>query len=293
MREKWLYALLLTLGLSLSGSGAVAADEPGCLDCHNDPASTAHAVFDTVHRSLNGGGAAACTACHGASEEHDRRGMRAPPDVSFGPRWASAPEQRNNSCLGCHEAGDQLLWAGSAHEEENITCDNCHKAHRRADLALDHSAAERQCLSCHTAVRAQLQLPSRHPVAEGKTACSDCHNPHGGLGDSALREVTLNDNCLGCHQEFRGPFLWEHPPVAEDCALCHRPHGSVHPRLLTTRGPALCQQCHAAAFHPSIPVGAEGLPGASPNRNLLGKNCLNCHGRVHGSNHPSGARLTR
>jgi hypothetical protein len=26
---------------------------------------------------------------------------------------------------------------------------------------------------------------------------------------------------------------------------------------------------------------------------MLGKNCLNCHSQVHGSNHPSGARLTR
>jgi hypothetical protein len=36
-----------------------------------------------------------------------------------------------------------------------------------------------------------------------------------------------------------------------------------------------------------------GLPGASPNRNLLMKNCLNCHTEVHGSNHPSGVRFTR
>jgi hypothetical protein len=26
---------------------------------------------------------------------------------------------------------------------------------------------------------------------------------------------------------------------------------------------------------------------------MLGKNCLNCHSQIHGSNHPSGARLTR
>jgi hypothetical protein len=26
---------------------------------------------------------------------------------------------------------------------------------------------------------------------------------------------------------------------------------------------------------------------------LLGKGCVNCHSQVHGTNHPSGARLTR
>ena len=287
-----LAALLFTVCLALAG-GVRAADEPGCLDCPDDPQSPEHAIYTTLHGSLNGGGALACTACHGASEAHDRRGRRVPPDISFGPRWPSPVEDRNGSCLSCHESGAQLLWAGSAHQQENLGCDGCHDSHRQADLALDHGAAEAQCLDCHTEVRAQLNLPSRHPIKEGKTACRDCHNPHGGLGDSALHEVTLNDTCFDCHQEMRGPFLWEHQPVAEDCSLCHRPHGSVHDRLLTTRGPALCQQCHAAAFHPSVPYGSEGLPGAGANANVLGKNCLNCHSKVHGSNHPSGARLTR
>ncbi len=138
-----------------------------------------------------------------------------------------------------------------------------------------------------------MRLPSRHPIAEGKTECVDCHNPHGGLGDGDLHQVSVNDNCFSCHQEKRGPFLWEHPPASEDCSLCHAPHGSVNSHLLTARGPALCQQCHAAAFHPSVAYGSEGLPGGNANQNLLGKNCLNCHGQVHGSNHPSGARLTR
>ncbi|NND66276.1 MAG: DmsE family decaheme c-type cytochrome [Halioglobus sp.] len=274
-------------------SAAFAEEEPGCFDCHEDPQSAAHRVFQTVHGTLDGGGANACTACHGASEAHDRRGKREAPDVSFGPRWPSDVETRNDACLGCHESGDQLLWAGSAHQQENMACDTCHDAHEPADLALDHVASEDQCLDCHATVRAQLNLPSRHPIREGKTACRDCHNPHGGLGEGALHQATLNDNCFSCHQELRGPFLWEHPPAAEDCSECHRPHGSVHPRLLTARGPALCQQCHAAAFHPSVSYDRAGLPGAGADVNLLGKNCLNCHGKVHGSNHPSGARLTR
>ena len=213
--------------------------------------------------------------------------------MSFGPQWPSDAETRSASCQGCHDNGDQLMWTGSGHQQENLSCDSCHNSHQPSDLAMRETEADQVCLDCHARVRSEIHLPSRHPIAEGKTACTDCHNPHGGMGHADLREVTVNDNCFSCHQEKRGPFLWEHAPVAEDCALCHRPHGSVNDALLTTRGPALCQQCHAAAFHPSQPYGSEGLPGGSANQNLLGKNCLNCHSQIHGSNHPSGARLTR
>jgi DmsE family decaheme c-type cytochrome len=280
---------------TLLAGGLYAQDEPGCFDCHEDDAdSSVHTVFNSVHGALNGGGSAACTACHGPSEVHDRRGRRAAPDVSFGPGQPSAVEIRNASCQGCHENGKQLLWTGSEHQQENLACDDCHTSHTPIDLAVNDRKSGQLCLDCHARVRSEIRLPSRHPIAEGKTACSDCHNPHGGTGEADLHQVSVNDNCFSCHQEKRGPHLWEHAPVAEDCGECHRPHGSVNPRLLTARGPALCQQCHATAFHPSVPYGSEGLVGGGmPNQNLLGKNCLNCHSQIHGSNHPSGARLTR
>jgi DmsE family decaheme c-type cytochrome len=281
--------------LAVAGASAVGETRQAqCIDCHVgsvDPAIKR--LARTVHGNLPGDDNASCISCHGASEAHMQAPVKISPDISFGPNWPSGPELRSASCLSCHEERSHVLWTGSAHQQENLACDNCHNAHEPKDLALDKREAEQLCLSCHPRVRAEMNLPSRHPIAEGKTACSDCHNPHGGLGESGLHQLTVNDNCLSCHQEMRGPFLWEHPPAAEDCALCHRPHGSVHDRLLTARGPALCQQCHAAAFHPSLPYGSEGLPGGTPNQNLLGKNCLNCHSQVHGSNHPSGARLTR
>lgn len=289
-----LKTIIVLCSLLLTGATAWAEGEPGCLDCHAaDGDSAVHLVFSTVHGSLNGGGANACTACHGPSEAHDMRGKKKPPDISFGPLWTSDVETRNTSCQGCHDNKEQMHWVGSAHQQDNLACNDCHQSHARQDPVMHGESAQALCLDCHTQVRAELQLPSRHPIIEGKTDCVDCHNPHGGLGDASLREVALNDNCFSCHQDKRGPFLWEHPPAAEDCSLCHRPHGSVHEPLLTARGPALCQQCHSAAFHPSVPYGGEGLGGGSANQNLLGKNCLNCHSQVHGSNHPSGARLTR
>jgi len=280
-------------GLLLMATGSLSAQEEAlCLDCHTDDAdSPVHAIFRTPHGAIGGGGNAVCTACHGASRSHQDDPDETAPDVSFGPHWPADPAARSASCQSCHNKGDQLFWAGSQHQQENLACDSCHTAHAQKDLA--DKGKEEICLSCHAKVRSEIHLPSRHPIAEGKTTCIDCHNPHGGLGEAALREVTLNDTCFGCHADKRGPFLWEHPPAAEDCALCHRPHGSVNDDLLTTRVPALCQQCHVAAFHPSVPYGSEGLPGGSASRYQLGKGCLNCHSQIHGSNHPSGARLTR
>ena len=141
----------------------------------------------------------------------------------------------------------------------------------RATALLACLCAATSCVSVDTL------SPAAHAAAGRLLAFAPAGlGPHGGLG------------LLG-----GGAARWEHDPVAEDCSLCHRPHGSVNDRLMTTRGPASCQQCHAAAFHPSVPYGSEGLPSGSANQNLLGKNCLNCHSQIHGSNHPSGARLTR
>lgn len=179
------------------------------------------------------------------------------------------------------------------HQQEELSCDSCHKSHANPDPALHADTQLSMCLDCHTRQQAELRLPSRHPILEGKTACVDCHNPHGASTEAALEQPTLNDNCYSCHQEKRGPHLWAHPPVDEDCSLCHRPHGSVNARLLTARTPFLCQQCHSAAFHPSQLSSAAAGNSGSTNLYVLGKNCMNCHSQVHGSNHPSGARLAR
>ncbi len=273
---------------------ALTAGADDCLDCHLASADQpVLAIQHSAHAALAGGGNASCKACHGGSAAHAAAPTEQAPELSFGPRWPLPAADSDAACLGCHAGGERMHWAGSAHADAELGCSSCHSLHRQPTLAALADAGSGMCLGCHSEVRAELRLPSRHPIAEGKTACTDCHNPHGSPTPGELAAVTLNDNCFGCHSEKRGPFLWEHPPASEDCSLCHRPHGSVHASLLTARGPALCQQCHAAAFHPSLPYGGEGVSGGSPNQNLLGKNCLNCHGQVHGSNHPSGARLTR
>ncbi|NIQ02933.1 MAG: cytochrome C, partial [Nitrospinaceae bacterium] len=129
------------------------------------------------------------------------------------------------------------------------------------------------------------------PLREGKMHCADCHNPHGGPGPSQLKRATVNETCYLCHQEKRGPFLWEHAPVRENCSNCHDPHGSTFDHLLKRKPPFLCQGCHMDAFHPSGVYDRNEL--RSRSQNLVGKSCLNCHSQIHGSNHPSGPRLQR
>ena len=221
MSMRW---LLLTLALCLPPlANAAQEDGADCLGCHTITADVAvHAIFQTVHGALGGGGADSCVGCHGVSAEHARDPASIMPDVSFGPRWQSPPEARTGSCLSCHSGGSALHWAGSEHQREGMACDSCHDSHRQQDPALA-AGSQQACLGCHTRVQAELLLPSRHPIAEGKTACSDCHNPHGSLGDASLHQASINDSCQQCHQEKRGPFLWEHPPAAEDCSLCHQP----------------------------------------------------------------------
>jgi DmsE family decaheme c-type cytochrome len=159
---------------------------------------------------------------------------------------------------------------------------------------LDVRSQDEVCVSCHRGQRMDLHKRSTHPIAAGQMTCSDCHAVHGSLTDRLLKAPTVNQTCYACHADKRGPFLWEHAPVREDCMSCHTPHGSAQPALLKSRVPILCQQCHTMAGHPSTALDTTALaPGHFDNRFLLAKGCLNCHPQVHGSNHPSGVKLNR
>ena len=115
--------------------------------------------------------------------------------------------------------------------------------------------------------------------------CASCHNVHGST-PSLMTKNTVNDTCFSCHTDKRGPFIWEHAPVREGCATCHEPHGSTQRNLLTSRDPFLCLSCHSYGGHIN-------LPRYNRVSNPYGSGCSNCHISTHGSNHPSGAKLTR
>jgi len=173
---------------------------------------------------------------------------------------------------------------------------SCHSIHKPNDV-IERTTQAEVCIRCHKDIRSQTLRASSHPIREHKVVCSDCHNPHGSEGPSSLKQLTINQNCYTCHAEKRGPFLWEHYPVSEDCTLCHRVHGSNHYALLNKQGPQLCQQCHASAAargglrHISNFLDYDDYSGSA--RFKVELNCAHCHSKVHGSNHPSGSRLQR
>ena len=302
-------AIMLALtSMSFVREARAVEDNPNavetCLKCHDDPAiagalHTAHMVAADPRTKFAVMG---CQNCHGDASDHVTFIARAaspgqkrpPPDRVFKGPLASPVAVMNQACIGCHQSGTALHWQGSQHANADIACTSCHTAHLAQDAVLAKATQAPVCFTCHADRRADALKPSHHPVLEGHMSCADCHNPHGSDGPSLLRQASVNDTCLSCHDEKRGPFLWEHPPAAEQCTICHTPHGSVQASLLRQRPPYLCQDCHDSSTHNSQPFSGANLPGGPvPGRQLVLRACLNCHSAIHGSNHPSGARFSR
>ena len=296
----WALAVAL-LGFSLvaAASDTEPSFAPGgtdtCLSCHE---GMHEAAMEAIKRSVHGvlfytdaSQDKACESCHGPSAEHARKPKAFLPPIRMAASGdPDANGQVGQACLSCHKDPELMHWHAGSHSDQDMNCLSCHNVHEPADKTSKMSTDNAVCTTCHTRQLAETHMPSRHPIAEGVTNCVDCHNPHGSLARAQLKQANLNDNCYECHAEKRGPVLFEHAPVTEDCSTCHAVHGSVHKPLLKSRPPFLCQQCHMAAGHVSVTPGGNNLSG---NANMLGKNCMNCHSEVHGSNHPSGARLTR
>jgi DmsE family decaheme c-type cytochrome len=267
-----------------------------CMECHADYINafnrTKHAkAFKAGLGETNG---ISCEECHGPLGNHlewDNK-VGSPKAVSFKKIPAKVKSQ---ICLQCHEQGLRMHWKGSPHEISGVTCTNCHyvmkKKSKRKLFIYDDS--KNACFQCHRGEKAKLLRTSHHPLREGKMDCASCHNPHGGFGPSLMKKATVNETCTSCHQEKRGPYVWEHAPSRENCINCHEAHGSNFSRLLKRKAPYLCQQCHQRS---GIPHGSVNTPLGGNNISSQffgGKSCLNCHSKVHGSNHPSGAMFQR
>lgn len=271
-----------------------------CIECHENMSETMnlnpHGQSSDPRSPFGRDG---CETCHGPGMLHmeEEGGCIVSFTTTFNEARSETTQQNNDVCLGCHKDNKLTHWTSSAHEIEEMTCVSCHLIHK-PDKVLERTTEAEVCYQCHQKIRSETFSTSSHPIRENKLICSDCHNSHGSFESSSLKQFSVNDNCYACHAEKRGPFLWEHVPVAEDCTLCHRVHGSNHQALLNKPGPQLCQQCHSARTHGAGKTHISnfidfGTSDSGRSRFRFGSNCANCHNKVHGSNHPSGATLLR
>ena len=331
--KNWMAAFVLFTGVGMAGS-ALAADnklpdlggssraavakealakDAVCTKCH-DESETAPvlSLYQTKHGVRGDKRTPSCQSCHGESEKHVKGDPnvkgRAAPDIVFkkGAYALTGDQERSGQCLTCHKGAKRNNWDGGQHQNSGVACNSCHQVHKPADKVLSKKTQPEVCYTCHKEQRADSHKISRHPLLEGKVACSDCHNPHGSTAPKLLVKNTVTETCYQYHAEKRGPFLFEHQPVSEDCSNCHTPHGSNITPLLKSRAPFLCQECHDGTHASGTPAGpnAAGFQGGLatkntsgtnqfPSKNLTGRGCTNCHSQVHGTNSPAGGYLQR
>jgi len=294
----WLQMSLEEKETALSGIREAKYSKDGadtCVSCHDaENEYPIFPIFMTKHgvkADARGPFAQAnkqCESCHGAGTKHikaKKSEKRGGSIINFGRNTWTPVKDQNEKCLTCHQTHQRIEWKGSSHEFGEVACASCHKVHVAKDPVLDRRDQPKVCFGCHAKEQAKFQQTSHHPVPEGQMSCSECHNVHGEKGTGALVKASSREKCASCHAEKRGPFLWEHAPAAEDCNLCHTPHGSNQAALLKKRPPQLCQQCHSRSGHSSGRYDGSTLADSV----FLGvKGCTNCHSQIHGSNHPSG-----
>ncbi len=262
---------LLTEGLY---TGAEAAMGEPCADCHEGMEVYLNSFHSKIWQGEHD-----CQDCHGQVDQH--MGDPSPKTIfSFGKDSGRSAEEMSAVCLTCHASSTHLTyWDMGAHKKNDVACVSCHTIHAQRSTVKQPTV----CFGCHQDVRSDANKQSHHPIIEGKVKCSDCHNTHGTLSKHMINAESTNQLCYTCHADKRGPWIWEHPPVEEDCAICHTPHGSRHETLLTERMVTLCQDCHDdRSHHGNAYDNTRGFDG-TPLAYVVNRQCLQCHHAIHGS----------
>lgn len=272
-------------------AGYVGADT--CVTCHEgydrQVESTKHGFAANPRTPMAQRG---CETCHGPGEAHANDPTKVKPRQFDKVSTAEA----NEVCVTCHDRAKHALWEGSQHDQRNVQCVTCHSVHSgKSARAMLKAASEPQlCATCHQPIVKRLNRFNHMPVREGKMQCSSCHNPHGSTNVKLLKAgTTVDEACTSCHAEKRGPYLWEHAPVANSCVTCHDPHGSNNDRMLVAKSPYICQRCHVTSRHPPTIYDGYLLNNSQNANKIYGKGCVNCHQQIHGSNHPNGQFFLR
>ena len=288
-KNRLLLSVLLVLFWGVFPAMEVLAGSDSCAECHSQITAE---YENSYHGRAWNDKDYSCRPCHNNAGSHlDEPSLKN--IVSFGKKSLQTTAEQNRQCLECHETTPHIsLWDMSSHSRNDVACVDCHIIHSRSPQVNQLVV----CYACHRSLRLAANKISHHPIGEGKIKCSDCHNSHGTLLPKMLVEDNINQLCYRCHAEKRGPFVWEHPPVEENCITCHDAHGSRHENLLQEKVSNLCQDCHNADLHSSRAYDARaGSSSAGRARSIgfAGRSCLNCHGNIHGSTHFEKRGFTR
>ena len=165
---------------------------------------------------------------------------------------SSCAQEASEMCTSCHDRKTHAFWAGSQHDDRNVGCTSCHSVHApKGEKPAEGRGRDRALRQLPPSIVNKLNRFNHMPVREDKMICSSCHNVHGSSNVKLLKAgTTVDESCTSCHAEKRGPYLWEHAPVADTCVTCHDPHGSNNDRMLVAKQPFLCQRCHVTSRHP-------------------------------------------
>ncbi len=287
-----------------------------CAECHAAESSfyqlTAHNRLDEKLPKER----QRCEACHGGAGDHvgyykevdrlfkegkdaDATALVNDEKKAAAAKMASIDKmgaiESSNVCLKCHEgtqgrSDERFNYRRSEHFRQGVSCADCHSSHapKRLEFLLREKEPE-SCYRCHAEQKASFAKPFHHKVPEGGMKCSDCHNHHGGFMPRNMRtSVTGDMACVKCHADKQGPFVYEHAPIkVEGCQVCHTPHGSTNPKLLTRNVVRmLCLECHSNT--PGAEVEGAGLGPTTPSFHDINSpriaNCTTCHFEIHGSN---------
>jgi len=208
-----------------------------------------------------------CADCHA----NITRVFPASPHARLHVESAGMPGQ--NGCESCHGPGSKHAASGGNGREKFI---------------INPGKNLEACFQCHLAEQAEFHFPQHHPVVEGKMNCVQCHDPHGRdimKPAGGLASARLNQSCASCHREQTKPVIFEHAALREGCTVCHSPHGSINPKMLTVRDSNLCLRCHAQTQRQGT-AGTITIGNVNHTTFLRYGTCwaAGCHTAIHGSN---------
>jgi DmsE family decaheme c-type cytochrome len=201
-----------------------------CLQCHRTGEMRGFEGTEHAMNELN------CTSCH-VMHGAQRSGL--------------VTEKEPELCYSCHSDVKGKVYMPSRHpiREGHMLCSDCHNHH--SGEYTDILPGERStdlCLKCH----ASMQGPFVYEHAPVTEDCSICHDPHGAVANSMLKQ--------------NEPFL---------CLQCHQMH--FHATLEGIEGEYTTLE------------GYSGISQHDSSKRAMLTKCTQCHSEIHGSDLPAQA----